>query len=322
VRSPPNPQFHRLLRSQALDDYSTDKNEQRGIIFHGSPGNGKTMAIQSIMRDLYAYAEPIPTLYVKSFAADQGAQWSIRQIFTNARRTAPCLLVFEDIDSMVTSTLRSYFLNEVDGLESNDGIFMLGTTNHLEKLDPALAQRPSRFDRKIFFDRPSHHERAMYARFWSKNIPGTSEANFPNELCDAIADVTDGFSFAYLKELFLATLLGMAREDVTLDTPVSSTPLSEDADSVLVNKPSSVSEKESNDNEGTEKEKTYSELDKSVIWPRIKAQADILRLAIVSEEETGKSNAAGGERVSGDDDGDEFVDRRQVRRRGPVRVIR
>lgn len=47
--------------------------------------------------------------------------------------------MFEDLDSIVTDGVRSYFLNEVDGLENNDGIFMVGSTNHLERLDPGIS---------------------------------------------------------------------------------------------------------------------------------------------------------------------------------------
>ena len=54
---------------------------------------------------------------------------SLRQIFSKARQTAPCLLLFEDIDSLVTEEVRSYFFNEVDGLEDNRGILMVGSTN-------------------------------------------------------------------------------------------------------------------------------------------------------------------------------------------------
>lgn len=78
------------------------------------------------MKSLYGRSEPVPTLYVKSIPQ----QWAISDIFGRARATAPCLLVFEDLDTLVTPSLRSYFLNEVDGLESNDGILMIGSTNY------------------------------------------------------------------------------------------------------------------------------------------------------------------------------------------------
>lgn len=60
-------------------------------------------------------------------------------IFQKARQFAPCYLVFEDLDSIVSDQVRSYFLNEVDGLKNNDGIFMIGSTNHLERLDPGIS---------------------------------------------------------------------------------------------------------------------------------------------------------------------------------------
>lgn len=120
---------------------------KRGVILHGVPGNGKTVSIKALMASLYKRDDhPIPSLYVKSFDTNcQTEQYAIRSIFTKARSMAPCLLIFEDLDSLVHDDIRSYFLNEVDGLESNDGILMIGSTNHLDKLDPAIAKRPSRF---------------------------------------------------------------------------------------------------------------------------------------------------------------------------------
>lgn len=73
---------------------------------------------------------------------------AISEVFRMARLQAPCLLIFEDLDSMITDMNRSYFLNEVDGMDGNDGLLMIGTTNHFDRLDPALSNRPSRFDRK------------------------------------------------------------------------------------------------------------------------------------------------------------------------------
>ena len=81
------------------------------------------------MRSLASRSKPIPTLYIKSLgkSCDQD---DIRSIFEKARETAPCLLVFEDIDSLVSDDVKSFFLNEVDALEGNDGIMMIGSTNY------------------------------------------------------------------------------------------------------------------------------------------------------------------------------------------------
>jgi transitional endoplasmic reticulum ATPase len=61
----------------------------------------------------------VECLYVKTFNSFMGPEAGIRNIFLMARRMAPCILIFEDIDSLVNVAVRSYFLNEVDGLESN-----------------------------------------------------------------------------------------------------------------------------------------------------------------------------------------------------------
>ena len=80
-------------------------------------------------------SKPIPTLVVKTLAQRGfGPQMSVRQIFTKARQIAPCLLLFEDVDSLVTDQVRSYFFNEVDGLEDNEGILMIASTNHCVSL--------------------------------------------------------------------------------------------------------------------------------------------------------------------------------------------
>lgn len=74
--------------------------------------------------------DSVPTLYVKSFNTCKGPQGGIMEIFSRARKMAPCLLVLEDLDSLVTDKVRSYFLNELDGIESNNGILVVGSTNH------------------------------------------------------------------------------------------------------------------------------------------------------------------------------------------------
>ena len=182
---------------------------KRGLIFHGPAGNGKTISIKALMRTLYKRQDPIPTLYVKSAPNT----YDIRNVFQLARKMAPCALILEDIETIVTANTRSYFFNEVDGLESNDGILMVASTNYLDRLDPGLSNRPSRFDRKYLFPLPNKHERTLYARFWQRKVhKSDAKIPFPEEMCDAIADITADFSFAYMQEAFVAALLTIARE--------------------------------------------------------------------------------------------------------------
>ncbi|KAI9736335.1 MAG: hypothetical protein M1834_001221 [Cirrosporium novae-zelandiae] len=183
---------------------------KRGVIYHGPPGNGKTISIKAMMHALYERQDPVPTLYVRSLTSFGGPEYALSEIFTKARQSAPCYLVFEDLDSIVTDSVRSYFLNEVDGLQSNDGILMVGSTNHLDRLDPGISKRPSRFDRKFFFPDPNHDERVKYCEFWQHKLADNKDIDFPDKLCAAIAKITDGFSFAYMQEAFIAALLAIA----------------------------------------------------------------------------------------------------------------
>lgn len=186
---------------------------KRGIIFHGPPGCGKTMSIKALMKSLIESNSFVAPLLVKRLDSScSDAQDGVRSIFGHARAMAPCLLVFEDLDSLVVDKVRSYFLNEVDGLQDNDGILMIGSTNHLERLDPAITKRPSRFDRKYHFELPAEKERARYCEYWMSKLEcelGDNPIDYA--MCEAVARITNGFSFAYLKELMMQGLLSLAR---------------------------------------------------------------------------------------------------------------
>ena len=174
---------------------------KRGILFVGPAGNGKTHTVKALINSLEQ-----PCLYVKSFRAPhtQGAdEFNIRQVFDRARRTAPCVLVLEDLDSLLTPQNRSFFLNELDGFASNIGIVTLATTNHPERLDPSILDRPSRFDRKYPFELPELPERSAYIMMWNESLK--SSLRLTEEGAVKISELTDGFSFAYLKELFLSS---------------------------------------------------------------------------------------------------------------------
>ena len=88
---------------------------------------------------------------------------------------------------------------------------MVASTNHLDKLDPGLSSRPSRFDRKYLFPLPSEDERKLYCQFWRRRLKAKKvDVEFPKKICSALALITDGFSFAYIQEAFVATLLAIA----------------------------------------------------------------------------------------------------------------
>ncbi len=173
---------------------------KRGILFLGPPGNGKTHAVKALINRMQR-----PCLYVKSFSERFGSDHeNIQTVFRRAR-SSPCLLVLEDLDALLNDGNRSYFLNELDGFAANTGIVTLATTNHPERLDPAIVDRPSRFDRKYHFQLPGPAERATYLRGWNSRL--AEEMRFPEEMVAELVDSTNGFSYAYLKELMLSAMV-------------------------------------------------------------------------------------------------------------------
>jgi ATP-dependent 26S proteasome regulatory subunit len=113
--------------------------------------------------------------------------------------------VLEDLDSLITRQNRSFFLNEMDGFASNDGILTLATTNHPERLDPAILERPSRFDRKYMFKLPALEERMDYLELFSSRLQADLQLSENGRRL--VAGATDGYSFAYLKELYISAMM-------------------------------------------------------------------------------------------------------------------
>ena len=174
---------------------------KRGVLFLGPPGNGNTYMVKALSNGL-----KMPCLYVRSFSAEYRTDHdTIHEVFEKARATAPCLLILEDLDSLVNQGNRSYFLNEMDGFATNTGIVTLATANYPERLDPAILDRPSRFDRKYHFGLPELQERKNYIALWSGTLQ--EEMRLSPEEVESLADMTDEFSFAYLKELFLSGMM-------------------------------------------------------------------------------------------------------------------
>jgi len=171
---------------------------RRGAIFTGPPGNGKTHTVKALINSLER-----PCLYVRNFSGDGTEQGNMAEVFKRARRT-PTIVVLEDLDSMINDSNRAFFLNELDGFRANTGVVVLATTNHPEKLDTAILDRPSRFDRKYQFDLPREAERLAYVEKWNSELQ--PELRVSAHTTPSIVNETEGFSFAYLKELFVASM--------------------------------------------------------------------------------------------------------------------
>lgn len=190
---------------------------KRGVLLLGPPGNGKTGVIKALLKK----CDSVPALYVQSAGTDHGAEMGMQMIFTKARREAPCILVLEDIDTLVSGETRSFMLNQLDGIQSNDGILVIATANDASKLDEAILRRPSRFDTKYSFNLPDAVLRKRFIDKWLREKVKHSTLIFDEKhhdtdsLSAALVEKTEGWSFAFLKELFLSFLLGIASNDGT-----------------------------------------------------------------------------------------------------------
>lgn len=161
---------------------------KRGILLYGDPGNGKTTLVKSIAQSISA---PVAYWQITEFTSS----YSIGEVFSSIAKMAPMVLVIEDIDSM-PEDVRSFFLNTLDGATSKEGIFLIGTTNYPEKIDPALINRSGRFDRAYEIPMPTKEMRVNYLK--AKNL-----VHFLTEDdVDQIAEHAEGFSFADLNEVY------------------------------------------------------------------------------------------------------------------------
>ena len=166
---------------------------KRGILLYGSPGNGKTTLVRSITGTTDA---PVVYWQITEFTGSH----SVQEVFNTVERLAPAILVIEDIDSM-PEHMRSTFLNILDGVHVRDGLFIIGTTNYPERIDPALINRAGRFDSTYEIKSPTQKVRKLYIeKLDRKKILSTEQV-------EEIAKQTKGLSVSQLNELYMSIAL-------------------------------------------------------------------------------------------------------------------
>jgi MoxR-like ATPase len=163
---------------------------RRGVLLHGPPGNGKT----SIIRLIGALLPQVPAMILRTsegFDSDD-----LEGVIRRWTQQAPAILVIEDLNWLLAKLNVSTFLNQLDGIESpaKGGLMLIATTNHPDQLDPAINNRPGRFDVVLEIRPP---DRAQRRRFLRAKV----EADVADATIDHAADVTADLSFAHLHEL-------------------------------------------------------------------------------------------------------------------------
>ncbi|XP_075494974.1 LOW QUALITY PROTEIN: peroxisomal ATPase PEX1-like [Primulina tabacum] len=180
------------------------------VLLYGPPGCGKTHIVGAAAAacSLRFISVKGPELLNKYIGASEQA---VRDIFSKAAAAAPCLLFFDEFDSIapkrghdntgVTDRVVNQFLTELDGVEVLTGVFVFAATSRPDLLDAALL-RPGRLDRLFFCDFPSQRERLDILTVLSRKLPMAGDVNL-----EAIAYMTEGFSGADLQALLSDTQL-------------------------------------------------------------------------------------------------------------------
>ena len=177
----------------------------RGILLHGPSGTGKTLMAKAVATESEANFVSVrgPELLSKWVGESERG---IREIFKRARQSAPCVIFFDEIDSIapirgaggetqVTERVVSQLLTELDGMENMHGVIVLAATNRADMIDPALL-RPGRFDKIISIPLPDKDGRKRVLEIHSKDIP-LADANGPDKIdFEKLAELTDGLSSA------------------------------------------------------------------------------------------------------------------------------
>jgi transitional endoplasmic reticulum ATPase len=141
----------------------------KGILLSGPPGCGKTLLAKAIANESQVNFISVkgPALLSK-YVGESERQ--VRDVFRKARQAAPCIIFFDELDALmparggalsdtpVTDRVLSQFLAELDGIEELKGVLVLGATNRLDRLDPAVL-RPGRFDEVVEIPLPEEAER-------------------------------------------------------------------------------------------------------------------------------------------------------------------
>ncbi len=182
------------LKYASLFDFANTR-PARGILFHGEPGTGKTLLAKAVATESGVNFISIkgPEL-LSRWVGD--SEKGIRQIFKKARQASPCVVFFDEIDSLtpkrgasgssaVTDRVISQFLSEMDGIEELKGILVLAATNRIDMIDAAML-RSGRFDFQLELKNPDKNARKEIFKVHTREKPLGKNIDF-----DHLADETD-----------------------------------------------------------------------------------------------------------------------------------
>ncbi|KAK0394360.1 hypothetical protein QR680_000697 [Steinernema hermaphroditum] len=179
----------------------------RGVLFYGPPGCGKTLLAKAIARECQANFVSIkgPELLTMWFGESEA---NVRDVFDKARTAAPCVLFFDELDSIAKSRGASMhdaggaadrvinqILTEMDGMGAKKNVFIIGATNRPDIIDPAIL-RPGRLDQLIYIPLPDDGSRLQIFKANLRKTPVASDIDLK-----ILSKSTAGFSGADITEI-------------------------------------------------------------------------------------------------------------------------
>ena len=179
----------------------------KGVLFYGPPGCGKTLLAKAIANECQANFISVkgPELLTMWFGESEA---NVRELFDKARQSAPCVLFFDELDSIATQRggsvgdaggaadrVLNQLLTEMDGMNAKKTVFIIGATNRPDIIDSALL-RPGRLDQLIYIPLPDENSRKQIFKSVLRKSPVAPDIEF-----DSLVRHTNGFSGADITEI-------------------------------------------------------------------------------------------------------------------------
>jgi transitional endoplasmic reticulum ATPase len=192
----------------------------RGVLLFGAPGTGKTLLAKAIAHESNANFISIKGPEVLSKWVGESEK-AVREIFKKAKQASPSIIFLDELDSLapqrgytsdshVTERIVNQLLTSIDGLESLEGVVIIGATNRPDIIDPGLL-RTGRFDRHILIPPPDIKTRIEILKVHSANMP------LENVSLQELAELTDGYTGADIEGICREAAIIALRENMSVD---------------------------------------------------------------------------------------------------------
>src|ERR671919_604357 len=187
----------------------------KGVILHGPPGTGKTLLAKAVANETNAnfYTIGGPEIMSKYYGESEER---LRNVFQEAEKNAPSIIFIDELDSIapkreevsgeVERRIVAQLLSLMDGLKARGKVVVIGATNRVNAIDPAL-RRPGRFDREIEIGVPDRNGRLEILQIHTRGMPLAKDVNL-----EKLADITHGFVGADLQSLSKEAGIGALRK--------------------------------------------------------------------------------------------------------------